>query len=224
MPRCEEPPDLGFAAAFLAGLPVCRSKRTISNLEISRANFRSWQTCILHITSTTMHPHTREEPSPSMGGEGVPSPFKVCALGSHVAVRDSPYPVAHSPCLAGVEWRDRVRSLRDPDPGRARRVFALGWLGCFTGCVGLGLAVHGVLVVRVRGLAMVHVASTPRLPMATSAFIWVFFAVDASVPLGGAPVALSAWHVTESSLARPERAETGLIGRSPTTLVGVVGS
>ena len=159
-----------------------------------------------------------------MGVERVPSPFNVRALGSHVAVRDSPYPVVHSPCLAGVECRDRARSLRDQDPGRDRRVFAMGCLGSFTGCVRMGLELLGVHVVLVLRLALVHVVSTHLLPTRAAAYFWEFADQSSSVPMGGAPVALYAWHVTESSQARPERAETGLIGRSPTTSVGVFGS
>jgi hypothetical protein len=119
-------------------------------------------------------------------------------FGSHVAVRDSPYPVVHSPCLAGVECRDRARSLRDQEPGHARRVFAMGWLGSFTGCVQMELALLGVHVVLVLCLALVHVASTPLLPMAPRAFKWDFIAGEVWVPIGGVPVALSASHDTES--------------------------
>ena len=36
----------------------------------------------------------------------------------------------------------------------------------------------------------------------------------------GAPVALYSWLAMESAQARPERADTGLIGRSPTAPVG----
>ena len=97
-----------------------------------------------------------------MGVEGVPCPFKVRALGSHVAVRDSPYPVAHSPCLAGVDGRDRARSLREQEPARARRAFAMGRLGSFTGRVRMELALLGIRVLLVLRLALVHVASTPR--------------------------------------------------------------
>ena len=39
-------------------------------------------------------------------------------------------------------------------------------------------------------------------------------------PIGDAPVALDSWLAMESAHARPERAENGLIGRSPTASVG----
>ncbi len=134
------------------------------------------------------------EPAPSMGVEGVPSPFKVRALGSHVAVRDSPYPVVHSPCLAGVECRDRARSLRDQDPGRDRRVFAMGCLGSFTGCVRMGLELLGVHVVLVLRLALVHVVSTHLLPTRAAAYFWEFADQSSSVPMGAWEV--RRWHST----------------------------
>ena len=56
----------------------------------------------------------------------------------------------------------------DQEQGRARRVCEWGWLGSFIGCVQLGLPLPDVHVVHVLGLAMVHVASTPWLPMATT--------------------------------------------------------
>ena len=98
----------------------------------------------------------------------------------------------------------------------------MGWLGSFIGCVQMGLAFIGVRVVFVLCFALVHLASTLLLPMASSAFNWGFLAGEALVPMGGAPVALSAWHDTEISLSRSECAETGLLGRSPTTSVGHV--
>ena len=102
-------------------------------------------------------------------------------------------------------------------------MFAMGWLGSFIGCVQMGLTLLSVHVVLVLCLALVHVASTPLLTMALSAFNRDFLAAEALVPMGGVPVALSTWHDTESSLARSECAENGLFGRSPTTSVGHCG-
>ena len=159
-----------------------------------------------------------------MGVERVPSPFNVRALGSHVAVRDSPYPVVHSPCLAGVECRDRVRSLRDQEPGRARRAMQMGGLGTSVGRRRMGLSLYGAAVALVLCFTMEHVASTTRLPPWARAQLLEFNGPTSSVAMGDAPVPLYGWHDTESSLARPERAETGLIGRSPTTSVGTLWS
>ena len=89
-----------------------------------------------------MHTSTHRPPTGSpwdgvLGGVLVDS--KVCALGPHVTVRDSPYPVAHPHCLAGFEGRDRERHRREQDPSRLRRVLQMGWLGASHGrrCVAL---------------------------------------------------------------------------------------
>ena len=75
-----------------------------------------------------MHTSTHRPPTGSPW-DGVPGGVlvdsKVRALGPHVAVRDSPYPVAHPACLAGVDRRHRKRHRRDQDPSRPRRVLQM---------------------------------------------------------------------------------------------------
>ena len=95
-----------------------------------------------HVCTHHMHTSTHTPPGGSPGDGalgGVRVDSKVRALGPHVAVRDSTYPVAHPHCLAGFEGQDRERSLRDQDPSHPRRVLQMGWLGTSRGrrCVAL---------------------------------------------------------------------------------------
>ena len=55
------------------------------------------------------------------------------------------------------------------------------------------------------------VASTPRLPPWVRAQLLEFTGSTFSDPMGDVPGPLYGWHDTESSQARSERAETGLI-------------
>ena len=74
-------------------------------------------------------------PPPALPCDGVAGgglvDSKVRALGPHVAVRDSPYPVAHPHCLAGFEGRDRERHRREQEPSRLRCVLQMvfKWAG-----------------------------------------------------------------------------------------------
>ena len=70
------------------------------------------------------------------------------------------------------------------------------------------------------GFAMVRAAPIPRLPTRVAAHFWEFAGQTFLDPIGDAPVALDSWLAMESAHARPERAENGLIGRSPTASVG----
>ena len=63
----------------------------------------------------------------------------------------------------------------------------------------------------------------PRQPTGVSACYGDFVAGDLWDSMGGAPVALDGWHALDTSVARSERAKTGLIGRSPNVLVGKSG-
>ena len=67
---------------------------------------------------------------------------------------------------------------------------------------------------------MVLVATIPHHLLWPTAYLWEFDGSTFSGSIGAAPVALYAWHGTESLQARSDRAETGLIGRSPTNSVG----
>ena len=70
---------------------------------------------------------------------------------------------------------------------------------------------------------MVLVAQAPRLPMGAAAYFLEFDSPCFSDQVGDAPSLLYSWHAVEAVHTRPERAETGLIGRSPTTPVGESG-
>ena len=170
-----------------------------------------------------MHTSTHTPPTGSPW-DGVPGGVlvdsKVRALGPHVAVRDSPYPVAHPACLAGVDGQDRERHRRDQDPSRPRRVLRMGWLGASRGRRRVALSFGGGAMALVVRFTMVLVATTPLHLLWPTAYLWEFDGSTFSGSIGAAPVALYAWHGTESFQARSDRAETGLIGRSPTTLVG----
>ena len=168
--------------------------------------------------TSTHTPPGRPPGDGALGGVRVDS--KVRALGPHVAVRDSIYPVAHPHCLAGFEGQDRERSRRDQDPSHPRRVLQMGWLGTSRGrrCVALSFG-GGAMTLVVR-FTMVLVATTPHHLLWPTAYLWEFDGSTLSVIIGGAPVAPYGRHSTESSQARSDRAETGLIGRSPTDSVG----
>ena len=86
---------------------------------------------------------------------------KVRALGPHVAVRDSPYPVAHPHCLAGFEGRDRERHRREQDPSRLRCVLQMGWLGASCGRRRVALSFGVGAMALVISFTMVLVAPTP---------------------------------------------------------------
>ena len=173
-----------------------------------------------------MHTSTHTPPTGSPW-DGVPGGVlvdsKVRALGPHVAVRDSPYPVAHPACLAGVDGQDRERHRRDQDPSRPRRVLRMGWLGASRGRRRVALSFGGGAMALVVRFTMVLVATTPLHLLWPTAYLWEFDGSTFSGSIGAAPVALYAWHGTESFQARSDRAETGLIGRSSTTSVGTVG-
>ena len=96
---------------------------------------RGKRVCTHHMHTSTHRPPTGSPWDGVPGGVLVDS--KVRALGPHVAVRDSPYPVAHPACLAGVDGRHRKRHRRDQDPSRPRRVLQMVWLGtsCGRRCV-----------------------------------------------------------------------------------------
>ena len=68
---------------------------------------------------------------------------------------------------------------------------------------------------------MVCVAPIPRLPTRLAVCFLEFAGQTFLDPAGDAPVALYSWLAMESAQARPERAKTGLIGRSPTASVRV---
>ena len=124
----------------------------------------------------------------------------VRALGPHVAVRDSPYPVAHPACLAGVDGRHRKRHRREQDPSRPRCVLRMGWLGTSRGRRRVALSFGGGAMALVVRFTMVLVASTPHhLPWLT-AYLWEFDGPTLSGSIEGAPVphSLYAWHGTES--------------------------
>ena len=140
----------------------------ISNLEKSRPNFHSWQTR-MHTSHAYQYTHTthwlalRWRP----GWSACRVDSKVRALGPHVAVRDSPYPVAHPACLAGVDGRHRKRHRRDQDPSRPRRVLQMGWLGTSRGRRRVVLSFGGGAMTLVVCFTMVLVATPP--PSATVA-------------------------------------------------------
>jgi len=191
------------------------------DLELGKepAEFSFVANAYAHITCIPVHtPPGRPPGDGALGGVRVDS--KVRALGPHVAVRDSIYPVAHPHCLAGFEGQDRERSLRDQDPSHPRRVLQMGWLGTSRGrrCVALSFG-GGAMTLVVR-FTMVLVATTPHHLLWPTAYLWEFDGSTLSVIIGGAPVAPYGRHSTESSQARSDRAETGLIGRSPTDSVG----
>ena len=126
---------------------------------------------------------------------------KVRALRPHVAVRDSPYPVAHPHCLAGFEGRDRERHRREQDPSRLRCVLQMGWLswlGTSRGRRRVVLSFGGGAMTLVVYFTMVLVATTPHHLLWPTAYLWEFDGSTFSGSIGAAPVALYAWHGTES--------------------------
>ena len=99
----------------------------------------------------------------------------------------------------------------------------MGWLGTSRGrrCVALSFGGGAVALVR-RGLFYNGTCGNNPPPsiVADRAYLWEFDGSTFSGSIGAAPVALYAWHGTESFQARSDRAETGLNGRSPTGSVG----
>ena len=90
------------------------------------------------------------------------------------------------------------------------------------------LAGHGIpkfaaLAFR-HGSAVVHVVWFHRLPNWVAVQFVGFVGSMDSLVAGRAMAAMLGWISMKILLSWPECAETGLIGRSPTTLVGVVGS
>ena len=100
----------------------------------------------------------------------------------------------------------------------------MGWLGTSRGRRRVALSFGGGAMALVisfnRSFTMVLVATTPLHLLWPTAYLWEFDGSTFSGSIGAAPVALYAWHGTESFQARSDRAETGLIGRSPTGSVG----
>ena len=136
-----------------------------------------------------MHTSTHRPPTGSpwdgvQGGVRVDS--KVRALGPHVAVRDSPYPVAHPHCLAGFEGRDRERHRREQDPSRLRRVLRMGWLGASRGRRRVALSFGGGAMALVISFTMVLVATTPHHLLRLTAYLWEFDGSTFSGSNGGA--------------------------------------
>ena len=144
-------------------------------------------------------------------------------LGSHVAVRDSPYLIVHSPCLAGDDGRDRERHHRDQEPANLRRVLQMGWLGASCGRRRVAMSFYDAAVAFENYFTMVLVATSPHSFQWPAAFFLVFLGPSLLGAMEGAPVAVYSWHALETIQRRSECAETGLIGRSPTTSVGTFG-
>ena len=86
----------------------------------------------------------------------------------------------------------------------------------------MAFSVGAAAVVLVVTFTMAFVGSTPHRAMWAHATLLDFAGHPFSPPTRGAPVALYGWHGLYSVQARSECAETGLIGRSPTTLVGIL--
>ena len=86
----------------------------------------------------------------------------------------------------------------------------------------MGLSFYGAGVALVLCFTMELVASTPRLPPWARAHLLEFIGPSFSDPMGDALVVLCSWHAVGTVSVRPECAETGLLGRSPTTSVGYV--
>ena len=161
-----------------------------------RIFIRGKRVCTHHMHTSTHTPPGRPPGDGALGGVRVDS--KVRALGPHVAVRDSTYPVAHPHCLAGFEGQDRERSRRDQDPSHPRRVLQMGWLGTSRGRRCVALSCGGGAMTLVVHFTMVLVATTPRHPLRPTAYFWEFDGPTFSGSIGAAPVALYAWHGTES--------------------------
>ena len=87
----------------------------------------------------------------------------------------------------------------------------------------MALSLGAAAVLLAVAFTMVHVGTTPRRALWERAAHFDFAGPFFSPPTGGAPLALCAWHGLCNVQARSERAETGLIGRSPTTPVGTFG-
>ena len=100
-------------AAFLCSLPVIPASTVISNLESSRPIFRSWQNTYATPHAIPVHAHPVQLSSHFNARRGAQRDPQVRRLGSHVAVRDSPYLIVHSPCLAGGDGQDRGRHRRE---------------------------------------------------------------------------------------------------------------
>ena len=149
--------------------------------------------------------------------------FEHAPLRSHVAVCDGSSLAVLAHCTAGDDGGYRERHRRDQDPRHPRRVFQMGLLGACGGRRRLELSLGGTAMALVGGLTLDLVVSTPRHSMWTAACTLEFAGPTFSIPMGGAPVALYAWHGTESLQARSDRAETGLIDRSSTNPVDARG-
>ena len=162
-----------------------------------RIFIRGKRVCTHHMHTSTHTPPGRPPGDGALGGVRVDS--KVRALGPHVAVRDSTYPVAHHHCLAGFEGQDRERSHRGQDPSHTRRVLQMGWLGTSRGrrCVALSFG-GGAMTLVVR-FTMVLVATTPHHLLWPTAYLWEF---DGS-PLARISLEARRWHPTEGI---PQRA------------------
>ena len=138
---------------------------------------RGKRVCTHHMHTSTHRPPTGLPWDGVPGGGLVDS--KVRALGPHVAVRDSPYPVAHPHCLAGFEGRDRERHRREQEPSRLRCVLQMGWLGTSRGRRRVVLSFGGGAMTLVVCFTRVLVATTPHHLLWPTAYLWEF---DGSKP------------------------------------------
>ena len=135
-------------------------------------------------------------------------------------MHDSPPLALPAHCTPGDDGRHRKRHRREQQPRHPCRVLQRAAAGASRGRRQLVFSfVVGAVALDV-SFSMTSLAWIPLQPMVLDAFFFNFTGSSLSLCGGGVPVPFCGWHGMETIHAWLSRAETGLIGQSPTGTVG----
>ena len=135
-------------------------------------------------------------------------------------MHDSPPLALPAHCTPGDDGRHRERHHRDQEPRPPRRVLKRAAAGAWHGRRQVGGSFLGDAVAFEDCFSMASVVWFPLQAVVVAAHFLDFDGSSFSTCRGGAGRPLCSWHGVETTHMWLLRAETGLIGQSPTGTVG----